>query len=117
MLGTLLFAFLLVAVVLLWLDHLGARERAQALGQRLCAEAGVQLLDQSVALRRIDLMRDAEGRLGLRRWYGFELSTDGTDRHRASLRIAHGRLEEFSMPILRERMTSGQVVLGDPGNG
>ena len=96
--GSLILLLLLAAAVFFWQDSLRARELARALSMRLCSEAGVQLLDQTVALRRIGLARNAQGRLGLRRWYNFEVSTDGHDRHRGSLRLAHGRLEDYSLP-------------------
>jgi hypothetical protein len=81
-----------------WQDALSARELARRVSQRLCAEAGVQLLDQTVALRRLALARAGDGWLALRRWYSFDVSTDGSDRHRGSLRLLRGKVEAFSVP-------------------
>jgi hypothetical protein len=93
-----LFAMIVLGTIaLVWQDALAARELARRVSQRLCAEAGVQLLDQTVALRRLALTR-ADGWLALRRWYSFDVSTDGSDRHRGSLRLLRGRVEEFSLP-------------------
>ncbi|MBX3692031.1 DUF3301 domain-containing protein [Dokdonella sp.] len=64
----------------LWFDAQAARERAILHCRRLCDETGLQLLDHTVSLRRISLQR-WQGRVGLLRRYGFEVSLDGTDRH------------------------------------
>lgn len=100
MLDSLILLLVLAAVVFFWQDALRANELARRMSQRICADAQVQLLDQTVALRRLGLSRNADGRLGLRRWYSFELSTDGQDRHRGNLRMAHGRLEDYSLPVM-----------------
>lgn len=86
------------AIALVWQNALAAREIARHASQRLCAEAGVQLLDQTVALRRFALARAGDGRIALRRWYSFDVSTDGSDRHRGTLRLLRGKVEEFSVP-------------------
>lgn len=98
MLDGLIAMIVLGAIALVWQDALAARETARRASQRLCAEAGVQLLDQTVALRRLALARAGDGRLALRRWYNFDVSTDGSDRHRGSLRLLRGKVEEFSVP-------------------
>jgi hypothetical protein len=90
MTATLLALSSLAAVVLLWLDFRAAAERAQAGCLRACGQAGVQLLDSSVALSRVRLRRRSNGRVGLLRRYVFEFSTDGADRHPGSIEL-HGR--------------------------
>ena len=40
-----------------WWDGLKKRERAVGAARRVCAQAGVQFLDDSVALRRLRLRR------------------------------------------------------------
>ena len=85
-----------VAIGLLWYDALRARELAIAHALRLCARHGAQLLDQSVALHRLQpLWRD---RPQLARSYRFELSYAGNDRHRASLTLVGERLIDYSLP-------------------
>lgn len=78
--------FLVIGAVAigLWfvLDSLRAREQALHACQSACREMDVQLLDHTVALARLRLVRDARGRVRLRRRYGFEFSTGGTDRWR-----------------------------------
>ncbi|WP_257388577.1 DUF3301 domain-containing protein [Tahibacter caeni] len=84
---------------LLWQSALRARDRAVHASRRLCAQAGVQLLDQSVSLRRLALVRSGSGRLAVRRHYSFEVSTDGSNRHPGSLQFDGDRLENFSLPL------------------
>lgn len=100
MADALILMLLAALAVYLVTNALHARERACALSLALCRQSGVQLLDQTVALRRLRLIRQPEGRLGLRRIYSFELSTDGKDRHRGSLSLVGDRLESFSLPAI-----------------
>ena len=51
MLESLLPLLLLLAAMYVWQNALRARETARGLCQRLCLQANVQLLDQTVALR------------------------------------------------------------------
>ncbi len=64
----------------LWRGH-GIRERALALVRRHCEKIDVILLDDNVALRRLRLLRDAQGRRRLARVYGFEFTVTGEQRH------------------------------------
>jgi Protein of unknown function (DUF3301) len=82
-----------------WQDALRARERARGYCRQLCADAQLQLLDQTVALNRIRLRRGENGWMGFRRSYVFEVSTDGTDRHRGSLSMNGDRLDNWSLPM------------------
>lgn len=88
-----------------WMDALTARERAINAGRELCREAGVQWLDQSVSLKRLRIgLRD--GMPTLLRRYGFEVSVDGSDRHRGHLDLGGPRLEAWSLPLVnREEPT------------
>ena len=81
----------------LWMNALRARERAVGIVRRLCERADVQLLDQSVALRRFRFTR-LDGRLALLRRYGFEVSVDGHDRHRGHVDIKGNVAEHWSLP-------------------
>ena len=79
-------AFLGVLAVILagwaWYASLAARERANRVATDTCAQAGVQLLDGTVAVFRVSLARDGDGRLCLRRTYVFDYSDDGYNRRR-----------------------------------
>lgn len=86
------------AAVWAWLESIHARDRAVIAGARLCQQSGVQLLDQSVALAQLRVTRSG-GRLALRRRYRFEVSTDGSDRHRGHLDMMQRRVIDFSLPL------------------
>jgi hypothetical protein len=98
MLGPLLFLLALLAAMYLWQNALRARDRARSLGHELCARAGLQLLDQSVTLSGLRLVRNDSSQLCLRRSYAFEVSIDGHDRHRGELTILDGRALSWSLP-------------------
>ena len=88
---------LLGSVLALWMNALRARERAVHIVRKLCERADVQLLDQTVALRRFRFTR-LDGRLALLRRYGFEVSVDGHDRHRGHVDIKGDVAEHWSLP-------------------
>lgn len=83
---------LLALAAALWQDGLRARERALAAARRACQELDVQLLDQTVAMRRLALVRSPTGWLRLRREFGFEFSVEGTERRGGSAVVVGGRV-------------------------
>src|SRR5690625_6803062 len=79
-------------VALAWLMLLGlgvayvwralqARELAYAAARRECENMQVQLLDQSVYLRKLWFRRNKHGRLGFWRVYYFEFTVTGGTRY------------------------------------
>ena len=63
-----------------WWDGLRKREIAMRAARGVCERAGVQLLDETVAMRKISLRRDATQQARLYREFAFEYSTVGDDR-------------------------------------
>ncbi|HEY6893968.1 MAG TPA: DUF3301 domain-containing protein [Rhodanobacteraceae bacterium] len=111
MLGTWLLLFAIALAVWLWMDALGARERAIRFGRQLCREAGVQLLDQTVSLTRIRIAR-VDGLPTLVRRYGFDISLDGSDRHRGHLDLEGHALGAWSLPeVANLRAMSGADIV------
>jgi Protein of unknown function (DUF3301) len=113
--------FLLVLLAIyLWQASLRAKERARHFAVGLCADAGVQLLDQTVSLQRLRIRRGDDGRLHWLRRYRFELSTNGSDRHQGSLDVMHDRLVAHSLPMLGQPAldavvsASGATVIAFP---
>jgi Protein of unknown function (DUF3301) len=90
---------LALAAIYFWQNALKTRDLARLLAHDLCAKAGVQLLDQSIALSGFGFTRNDAGRLSLRRSYAFEVSLDGHDRHRGGLQMLDGRLLSWSLPV------------------
>lgn len=72
------------ASVVLWMEFSVWRERAVRVARSLCQRHQVQLLDETVSLRRLRLRRGA-GRLRIERCYDFEVSLDGSDRRPGQL--------------------------------
>jgi hypothetical protein len=88
----------IAAAIWTWMDALNAHEHAIRAGRELCREAGVQLLDQTVSLKRVRIGR-RDGLPALVRRYGFEVSLNGSDRHRGHLDLGGRRLEAWSLPL------------------
>jgi hypothetical protein len=83
-----------------WLDSLRARDVALDGARRACEAEGVQLLDWTVALRRIRLGRDEEGRRGFQRTYEFELSDTGNNRIGGSITVLGRQLLSLNLPVV-----------------
>lgn len=101
MIGTWFFLLAITVAVWTWVDILRTRELAIAHSRTLCREAGVQLLDQTVSLKRLAVAR-RDGLPTIVRRYSFEVSIDGSDRHRCHLDLAGRRLEAWSLPLGEE---------------
>lgn len=98
MIGTWISLLVIAAAIWGWIDALDARECAMRHGRALCQEAGAQLLDQTVSLKRVRIGR-RDGLPAFVRRYGFEVSLDGSDRHRGHLDLSGHRLEAWSLPL------------------
>jgi hypothetical protein len=70
-----------------WVAAARAREHAASCIDRACREAGLQWLDQTAILKRLELGRDAQGGRQLIRTYVFEYSEDGESRRQGFLRL------------------------------
>ena len=70
-----------------WYAGMQAREQAVAVSRRACTDAAVQLLDDSVSLRRLRLARDGSGQLRFQRDYRFEFSDNGDNRRPGVVRM------------------------------
>ena len=80
---------LTLVVIAGWLtwDSLRARETANAAMREACRRAGLLFLDDTVALTSISPVRGADGRVRLRRVFGFEFSDNGQARRKGSLTL------------------------------
>lgn len=76
---------LLAALAWLWVDSLKAREKAVAATKAACTSEDLLLLDDTVAIKRLGLGRNSEGRVNIRRVYDFEYSDTGNDRSSGSV--------------------------------
>lgn len=88
---------LLAALGWFWLSSLRVREHALAAGRHACAEAGVQFLDDTVALAQIGMARNGLGQLRFARLYRFEFSNTGDNRRRGNIRVLGEHVESVEM--------------------
>jgi hypothetical protein len=109
MLGTWLFLLAIALAIWIWMGALAARERAIRYGRELCRNAGVQLLDQTVSMTRLRIER-FNGVPTLVRRYGFEISMDGSDRHRGHLDLRGHQLGAWSLPQMANLRAVPDVV-------
>ncbi|WP_068828848.1 DUF3301 domain-containing protein [Pseudomonas sp. BMS12] len=96
----------------LWRGH-GIRERALLLAKQHCARLDVELLDGNVALRRLALVRDSQGRRRLARLYDFEFTVTGEQRLRGSVQMfgqRPGRIELQAHPFEAQAQTDDKVI-------
>ena len=80
--GLLLSVAALAAAVAFWYSSLAARELANRVAQEACAGAHVQMLDGTVAIHRLRIVRGADAPLAWRRTYVFDYTEDGFSRRR-----------------------------------
>lgn len=96
---------LLIFACLYWFDSLRAREGALAAGRAACERERVQFLDETVALARLRVGRDEEGRLRLKRFYAFEFSDPllegGNNRRDGSVIMLADRVESLTLAPVR----------------
>jgi hypothetical protein len=84
------------ALALLW-TSLRAREAANAAMRAACRAEGLLFLDDTVALESMRPARDREGRMALRRVYGFEYSDTGDNRRKGSVTMLGSRILAVDM--------------------
>lgn len=70
----------LVGIGWFWWDGLNKRELAIRAARIVSQKAGVQLLDETVALKRLWLVRDENQRVRIQRQFVFEYSDTGDNR-------------------------------------
>ena len=87
-LGDVLILFVIVGMAAFWWQQDVFRRRALALAKNACARADVQLLDDSVGLRRLRLRR-SNGHFIIERHFGFEFSPSGAARYSGQI-VFHG---------------------------
>jgi hypothetical protein len=95
----------LAALAWFWWDGLRKREIAIAAARTACQRAGVQLLDETVALARMRLRRDENQRARLYREFAFEFSDTGDNRQPGRVYLLGNRLLDINL-ILAARPES-----------
>ena len=95
--ASLLFLLLIGVSGWYWFDSLRALEVARQKGKRMCSEANVQFLDDTVARVSLQMVRDQSGRRVLRRAYRFEFSDTGNSRLEGQIVLLGSRVDSVMM--------------------
>ncbi|MEP7186811.1 MAG: DUF3301 domain-containing protein [Rhodanobacter sp.] len=111
-LSNLLLLLVLAGVVGLWLKLSVARERAMHEARRLCQQHDLQLLDESVGLRRLRVRR-VNGLRRIERCYAFDVSIDGKDRQPGRLWMIDNTVTSVSLPST-QAATADTIVTTTP---
>ena len=93
----LIVTLLIALLAWFWSNNMRARETALELAARACQQTGVQFLDQTVALGRIGIGRENDGRLSLQRVYNFEFTRDGARRWEGRVAMQGGRVKAIHL--------------------
>ncbi len=106
MTGNALFDLLLIAIpalaIRLWWTGSRARELAIEHARLACRAQQLQLLDQTAALSRMRLRRDANGAHCLEREYQFEFTDQGAYRDSATVTMQGHTLKKIHFPYTRD---------------
>jgi hypothetical protein len=96
-LGEVAVGLLIAAYGVYLFQALRVRELALQAARRSCHRDGLQLLDETVSIRRISLSRDVRGSWRIWRQYHFEYSADGVERERGHVIMLGPQLEALVM--------------------
>jgi hypothetical protein len=94
---SLVLLLLMAALGWFWFDSLGDLELARQAGKRVCLEAEVQFLDDTVAGVALALVRNDSGRRVFRRTYRFEFSETGNSRIEGRVVVLGHKVESVTM--------------------
>ncbi len=100
--STLAALFLLCGLIWFWRESLNTRELALQICRKTCECYKVQLLDETVALRKAWPVW-VQGRLVLRRVYQFDYSPSSIERCTGTLVLTHRRVDSVYLePIPKQ---------------
>lgn len=88
---------LLIALIWFWNESLSALELARDQGKKVCREANLQFLDDTVANIRTRLVRNERGHRVLQRTYRFEFSETGNSRLEGQLVLTGDQLVSLTL--------------------
>ena len=97
----LIFISAIALVVAFWWKTQGVKQLAFTIAKRRCDEVGVQLLDQSIMLKRLRLRRGRSGGLSVVRFFVFEFSASGAERYRGEVEMLGQHLARVEMEAYR----------------
>ena len=87
----------LFAIILYWRSALYVKERAFLAARKRCQDMEVQLLDETIYLRRLWLKRNDRGQLSLWRAFYFEFTVSGADRYYGRVLMLGNIIQEVQL--------------------
>jgi len=84
LLSDLVWIFIFICIAALWWQGQGAKAFALTKVKAYCDENNIQLLDESLVLRKVWFGRSNKGSLQLKRTYLFEFTSTGEYRYRGT---------------------------------
>ena len=95
--NTIIVLLILAGLIYFWLDSMKSKEVAMAYAAKECQSINVQLLDQTVSLKSIKLVRNRRGRLVFKRIYTFDFSIHGSERREGRVILEGIVLEQVQL--------------------
>lgn len=92
---------LLLAIGWFWWDSRGAAERAIQAVKNHCERTGVNLLNDTVAWKKIRLKRNRSGRVQIERTYFFEFASDLQQRYRGEIVMLGQQVKSVHLDAFR----------------
>lgn len=98
--------YLLAAFIAIhfWWKTMQARERAEKIAQAACKKENMQILDVTVSLKKFGFEKDRYGNRIFLRYFNFEFSQTGEDRHIGTVAM-RGAVQQYLYMDLPERPT------------
>lgn len=92
---------ILFGAIWYWLDGMRTKEIARQQGRHACNKAEVNFLDDTVAIKKVRLCRDGQGKLTIYREYQFEFASDGANRYRGEIIILGKKVKSIYLDPYR----------------
>jgi len=84
-----------------WWDTSAAKEQARQYAKQQCQLQQVQLLDDTVALKKTLLRRSPTGHMTLQRKFHFEFSGDGEQRAQGYIELIGRKIKKVHLDVHR----------------
>lgn len=94
-------AGIVLAIIWFWHASMAAREQANGAAREACERLRLVMLDGTVAIARLWVRRDLDGRLRFERTYGFEYTDDGYRRLRGFVVTLGARVTSVGLAAAR----------------
>jgi hypothetical protein len=95
--GLLVSVAAIAALGAFWYSSLAAREAANRVARETCESASVQMLDGTVAIHRLRVVRGGDAPLAWHRTYVFDYTADGYQRQRGFVVLTGERVDTVGL--------------------